>query len=180
MQIKPKYNFVCALYIYSLQILEFYPKNKVEIFIKQTFFFLPINELFDIKILFNYFFSYHTRKITIYKICLTISRSISKKTLDKNIIFYLILKLSIDCLLPHLYRIFDKCLNIGFCFIYFWFSIIIFFCKPKKLNYITNIVYYLIGLFNILEKALKFIFVKRIIYLTKIYELLLYNHFNTR
>lgn len=63
---------------------------------------------------------------------------------------------------------------------YFRSSIIIIFCKLKKLDYITDKVYCLITLLNMLSKALDFNFTKRIIYLDKIYRLLPYNYFNTR
>lgn len=86
----------------------------------------------------------------------------------------------IDFLLPYLYQIFNKCLDIRFYLIYFRSLIKIVFRKPVKPDYIIAKVYYFITLFNILGKALEFIFTKKITYLAKIYKLLPYNHFGTK
>ncbi len=155
-------------------------KAKAEILLN-WFFLLPLTvDLSDIEILPNYLPSYHTGKITVHEICSTILGSISKKAPGEDGIPNLILKLLIDSLLPHLYRIFNKCLDTGFCPIHFWSSITVVFRKPGKPDYITAKAYRPIALLNTLGKALKFILTKRIIYLAETYGLLPHNYFGAR
>lgn len=85
-----------ALHSPFFQMPKSCPNAKIKIFINQFFLFPSIINLSNIKISSNYFFNYYTEMITIYKICLIILKFISKKTLGKNGIFNLILKLVID------------------------------------------------------------------------------------
>lgn len=161
-------------------MLESCSKAKAEILINRFFPLPSVVNFSDIEIPSYYFFSYHIGKITIHKICSTIVESISKKTPGEDNIFNLILKLFIDSLLLHLYQIFNKCINTGFCPTHFWFSITLVFCKPGKPDYTIAKVYRLIALLNMLGKAFEFILAKKITYLAKTYGLLPHNHFSAR
>lgn len=94
-------------------------KAKAKSLINQFFLLLLVVNLFDIEIIPNYLFSYHIEKITVYKIRPTMLKPISQKALGENDISNLILKFFIDFLLPHLYQIFNKCLDTRFYLIYF-------------------------------------------------------------
>ncbi len=156
------------------------PKAKAEILINR--FFPPPStvNLSDIETLPNYLPSYHTGKITVHEIRSTILGSIFKKAPGEDGIPKLILKLLIDSLLPHLYRIFNKCLDTGFFPMHFRSSITVVFHKPGKLDYTTAKAYHPIALLNTLGKALEFILAKRITYLAETYRLLPHNHFGSR
>lgn len=106
--------------------------------------------------------------------------SILDKTLGKNKIPNYILKSIIDLIFLYLDVIFNACLMVGYCYIYFRFSIIIVFQKPKKQDYTITKTYCLIIFFNTIKKALKFIIAKHIIYLTKTHNLLSHNYFGIR
>ena len=161
-------------------MLELCPKAKTKILINRFFPPPPIVDLSDIETPPNYFPSCHTERITVHEIRSTILGSISKKAPSEDSIPNLILKLLIDLLLPHLYRIFNKFLNTGFCPKHFRSSITIVLQKPGKPDYTTAKAYRPIALLNTLGKALEFILAKRITYLAERYGLLPYNHFGAR
>lgn len=155
-------------------------KTKAKILINR-FFPPPLAvNLFDIKTPLNYLSNYHIGKITFHEIRSTILGSISEKTPGKNGIPNLILKLLIDSLLPHPYRIFNKCLDTGFCPTHFRSSIIVVLRKPGKTDYTTAKACRPIALLNTLGKALEFILAKRITNLAETYGLLSYNHFGAK
>ena len=169
-----------ALHSHPPRMPESCPKAKAEILINR--FFPPPStvDLFDIKTPPNYLPSYHTGKITVHEIRSTILGSISKKVPGEDGIPNLVLKILIDSLLPHLYQIFNKCLDTGFCPTHFRSSITVVLRKPGKPNYTTAKAYRPIALLNTLGKALEFSLAKRITYLTETYELLPHNHLGAR
>ena len=109
--------------------------------------------------------------ITINKIRKTIIQVLLKRVSRGDAIFNLILKKILKSLLPYLYRIFNIYITNNYYLEYFRISIIIILPKPSK-NYSISKGYRLIALLNIIEKAIKFILIRRIAYLVKIYELL--------
>ena len=169
-----------ALHSHPPQMPESCPKAKAEILINRFFPPPPTVDLSDIKTPPNYLSSYHIGKITVHEIRSTILGSISRKAPGEDGIPNLILKLLIDSLLPHLYRIFNKCLDTGFCPTHFRSSITVVLRKLGKPDYTTAKAYRPIALLNTLRKALEFILAKRITYLAETYELLPHNHFGAR
>lgn len=99
----------------------------------------------------------------------TILGSIWKKVSGEDSIPNLILKLIIDVLLPHLYRIFNACLDIGFRPTHFRASVTIVLRKPGRSDYTVAKAYRPIALFNNLGKSLEFILARRITYLAETY-----------
>lgn len=127
-----------ALYSHPPQMPESCAKAKAQILIDR--FFPPqliVDLSADIEVAPEYHHSYHIGKITIYKIRSTILRSISKKSPGKDGISNFIFKPIIDILLPHLYRIFNVCLEIEFCSTHFCASVTIVLRKPGKSDYTT-------------------------------------------
>lgn len=176
----PREACMPALHSHPPQMPESCPKAKAEILINRFFPPLPAVDLSDIEAPPNYLPSYHTGKVTVHEIRSTILGSISKKTPGEDVILNLILKLLIDSLLPYLYRIFNKCLDTGFCLTHFWSSITVVLRKSGKRDYTTAKVYRPIALLNTLGKALEFILAKRITYLAETYGLLPHNQFGAR
>lgn len=126
-----------ALHSHPRRMPESCPKAKAEILINRFFRPPPIVDLSDIETPPNYLPSYHTGRITVHEIRSTILGSISKKAPGEDGIPNLILKLLIDSLLPHLYRIFNECLNTGFCPTHFQYSITVVLRRPGKPDYTT-------------------------------------------
>ena len=169
-----------ALYSHLPCVPKSCPKAKAKILINR--FSLPLQQL-TFSILKHHQITLKATiqgKITIHKIQSTILGSISKKATGEDGILNLILKLLIDLLLPHLYRIFNNCLNAGFCPTHFWSSITVVIRKPRKPDYTIAKVYCPIALLNTLEKALEFILAKKVTYLAKTHGLLPHNHFGAR
>lgn len=119
---------------------------------------------------------YQTRKITANEIRAAVMGSISKKAPGANKIPNLILKLLIKQLLPHLYRIFNDSLSLGYRFSHFRASITVVIQKPGKPDYVIPKAYCPIALLNTLGKALEFVLEKRITNLAKTHQLLPSNH----
>lgn len=133
----PREACMPALHSYPSRMLESCPKAKAKILINRFFLPLPAVDLSDIETPPNYLPSYHTGKITVHEIRSIILGSISKKAPGEDGIPNLILKLFIDSLLPHLYQIFNKCLDTGFCPTHLRISITVVLRKPGKPDYTT-------------------------------------------
>lgn len=116
---------------------------------------------------FTYNSCYHTGKITAHEIQAAIIGSISKKAPGEDGILNLILKLLVQQLLPHLYRISNNSLSLGYC------------CHGKS-NYTILKAYRPIALLNTLGKAFEFILAKRITYIAETYGLLPSNYLSAR
>lgn len=169
-----------ALYSHPPRTPESCPKAKAQIWIDRFFSPPPAIDLSDIETAPPYHPSYHTGKITVYEIRSTILGSISKKALGKDGIPSYILKLVIDALLPHSYRIFNACLDTGFFPTHFRALVTVVLRKPGKPDYTLAKAYRPIVFLNTLGKFLGFILAKRITYLAKTYGLLPQNHFGAR
>ncbi len=109
--------------------------------------------------------------ITYAEIRKAISQAPPKKAPGGDSISNIVLKSTIEILLPHLQRIFNVCLIKGYCPEHFRNSVTIVLSKPGK-DYSIPKEYRLIALLNTLGKAMEFILTRRIVYLAETHNLL--------
>lgn len=83
-------------------------------------------------------------------------------------------------IVPHLHRIFNACLEEGYCPEHFRSAVTIALRKPGKSNYSTAASYRPIALLNTLSKLLEFMLAKRISYLAETHKLLPRTHLGAR
>ena len=103
-----------------------------------------------------------------------------KKISKENEIINDILKQINKIIVSHLHRIFNASLDENYCSKHFRNSITITLRKSQKNCYAISTTYRLITLFNIINKFMKYILIKRINYLTKTYNLLSITHMSAR
>ncbi len=117
--------------------------------------------------------------ITYAEIRKAISQAPPKKAPGGDSIPNIVLKSTIEILLPHLQRIFNACLTKGYCPEHFRNSVTIVLPKPGKDHSIPK-GYRPIALLNTLGKAMEFILARRIAYLAETHNLLPDTHMGGR
>ncbi len=117
--------------------------------------------------------------ITYAEIRKAISQAPPKKAPGGDSIPNIVLKSTIEILLPHLQRIFNVCLTKGYCPEHFRNSVTIVLPKPGKDHSIPK-EYRPIALLNTLGKAIEFILARRIAYLAETHNLLPDTHMGGR
>lgn len=175
----PKEACIPALNSHPPRTPPSHPADKAQILLDAFFPRLPDVDLTNITGV-TYNPCYQTGKITAHEIRVAITGSISNKAPGEDGIPNLILKLGIEQLLPHLYRIFNDNLSLGYCPSHFRASITVVMRKPGKPNYTVPKAYRPIALLNTLGKALELILAKRITYLAETHGLLPLNHLGAR
>ncbi len=136
-------------------------------------------DLADIDETTVYLQPYAIGSITYAEIRKAISQAPPKKAPGGDSILNIVLKSTIEILLPHLQRIFNACLIKGYCPEHFRNSVTIVLPKLGKDHSISK-GYRSIALLNTLGKAIEFILARRIVYLAKIYNLLPDTHMGGR
>ena len=106
--------------------------------------------------------------------------TISNKALEKDEITNDILKIISLIITLHLQRIFNVSIKEDYCSKHFRNLIIITLRKLNKSSYVVVSFYRSITLFNIIDKIIKFIIIRRITYLVETHKLLLITHIRTR
>ena len=109
-----------------------------------------------------------------------IAMQIFNKTSKHDDIINKVLKWINDIITSHLQRIFNVNLKMNYCSKHFKKSITIAMRKSQKKIYSFAFSYRSIVLLNTINKIMKFILIKRINYLAKMYNLLSRTHFNVR
>ena len=120
------------------------------------------------------------KNIQFYEITKIIIIQIFSKISKNNDIINRILKWINNIIFSHLQRIFNVNIKTKYCSKHFRKSIIIVFRKSQKKIYSFATSYKSITLFNIINKIMKFILIKRINYLTKTYDLLSRTYFEIK
>lgn len=117
--------------------------------------------------------------ITANEIRKAITQAPSNKAPGEDAIPNLILKEIVEFILPHLYRIFNACMTIGYCPEHFRTSVTVVLPKPGEDHSIPK-GYRPIALLNTIGKAMEFILAKRIAYLAETHGLLPTTHMGGR
>lgn len=147
------------------------PGPKADLLLR-TFFPPPIGaDLTDIAETAAYPSAHAMVLITMNEIKKAIQQAPSRKAPGGDAIPNLILKESIDTILPHLHRIFNQCLANSYCPDHFKTSVTVVLPKPGK-DHSTPKSYRPIALLNTIGKAMEFILAKRIAYLAETHGLL--------
>jgi hypothetical protein len=121
-----------------------------------------------------------TGEITRYEIERAIASTISNKAPGGDGITNAILKQISAILVPHLHRIYNACLEEGYCPEHFRSAVTIALRKPGKSNYSTTSSYRPIALLNTISKTFEFLLAKRISYLAETHKLLPRTHMGAR
>ncbi len=155
------------------------PGPKADLLMR-TFFPPPVQaELDDITNNMEYPQSHTIGHITINEIRKAISQAPPKKAPGGDAIPNLILKETLELLLPHLHRIFNACMTNGYCPDHFRTSVTVVLPKPGKDHSIPK-GYRPIALLNTIGKAMEFILARRIAYLAETHNLLPSTHMGGR
>ena len=146
----------------------------------RTFFPPPVEaDLTDINETIAYPNAFVMEPITRNKIKKAIQQAPPRKAPGGDEIPNLILKETIDIVLPHLHRIFNEGLTNGYCPDHFRTSVTIVLPKPGK-DHSTPKGYRPIALLNTIGKAMEFIIAKRIAYLAETHGLIPNTHMGGR
>ena len=141
--------------------------------LKEVFFSSSLSV--DLSNLQRYIYSTHTNclmKIVEKEIVATLSRSRLDKTSESNDITNRILKTCIESLTKLLTSLFQTCVFLKYHSRAFRKTHIITLKKMRRTDYTTSKVYKSIVLLNTLNKALEFIMIEKIAYLTEHHRLL--------
>jgi len=121
-----------------------------------------------------------TGEITVHEILRAIALAPSKKAPGDDEITNGILKQVADIITPHLHRIFNACLEEGYCPKHFRNAITIALRKPGKSTYCVAGSHRPIALLNTIAKMQEFILARRISYLAETHNLLPRTHMGAR
>ena len=151
------------------------PEEKAEI-LRQSFFPPPLNaDLSDIDG-YTYPLPIECPEITPSEVARAVRRAAPNKAPGTDGITNGILHQKLDILLPYLHRLFNACLQLGYCPAHFRESVTIVLRKPGKDDYTQPKPYRPIALLNTLGKALEAIVASRLTYLANTYQLLPSRH----
>ena len=115
-------------------------------------------------------------EITLHEIVKAVRRAAPNKAPGTDDINNGILHQTLDTLLPSLHRLFNACLQLGYCPAHFKETITVALRKPGKDDYTQPKSYRPIALLNTLGKALEAIIANRLAYLADTYHLLPSRH----
>ena len=175
----PQESCIPALYSHPPLLPETDPKKKADILMKAFFPPPPEVELEDTEG-YQYEECIKADGITLHEIEAAIAWAASKKAPGGDEITNIILKKTSSIIAPHLHRIYNACLDLGYCPEHFRESVTIALRKPGKSNYQIAGSYRPIALLNTISKIMEFILAKRISYMAETMSLLPRSHFGAR
>lgn len=155
------------------------PAKKADILLKSFFPAPPTVDLTDIDSC-EYTQDLITGEITLNEILKAIAGTTAKKAPGGDEITNGILKKTATIIGPHLHRIFNACLEEGYCPEHFRDSVTIALRKGGKSHYSTAASYRPIALLNTVGKIMEIIVAKRLGYLAETYNLLPVTHMGAR
>ena len=114
-----------------------------------------------------------TPRITLHEVRRAIRQAAPRKAPGPDSIPNLVLQQVLPQIEQVLLKIFNACLDHGYCPVHFHMLTMVILHKPGKDNYTNLKNYYLIALLSMISKIFKFIIIICLSYLVKYYKLLL-------